>query len=157
MLNSWRNCFVVVPLVGAMLAGCDAEPVTVYVPAEPLHVTVRISVSGTKAVVGEELTLHAERLYAGAWKEVKRSSLPEDACWMRRPPPEKEDEVADNIRWIAEPEGSAKFNLGLRPDHTRTVVFAAPGTYRIRASSAVWCGPSVAAVPEALVVEIRAQ
>lgn len=48
--------------------------------------------------------------------------------------------MADNLTWTVVPEGHATFNTGLREDRTRTVSFDAPGSYRLTARSASWCG-----------------
>jgi hypothetical protein len=55
--------------------------------------------------------------------------------------PGEEPEVSDNLRWIAEPDGPASFNVAYRSDHTREVQFSTPGQYRLRATSALWCKP----------------
>jgi len=97
-MNMSRYLSAILPIGCMALTGCDHEPSLVYVPAKPPEVIVEASVSAVDAVVGETLTLHARRFYRGEWEQVKRKSLPEGACWMRRPPPEREDEVADNIQ-----------------------------------------------------------
>jgi len=154
-MNMSRYLSAILPIGCMALTGCDHEPSLVYVPAKPPEVIVEASVSAVDAVVGETLTLHARRFYRGEWEQVKRKSLPEGACWMRRPPPEREDEVADNIHWTVDPGEQAKFNLDFRSDHTRTVTFSAPGQYRISGSSSVWCGSPVSVEPESILVEIR--
>lgn len=70
-------------------------------------------------------------------------------CWMAALPPEQEAEVADNLHWVVEPEGAAKFNIDFRPDHTRTVALSREGIFTLTPSTAVWCEPgrSVAASP----------
>ncbi|CAB5098281.1 hypothetical protein D3OALGA1CA_1256 [Olavius algarvensis associated proteobacterium Delta 3] len=153
MLMRYFSFAISVVIVG--LASCEPKPSLVYIPVEPIHVTVEVSVSATEAMVGDRLSLHANSRYQGGWKQVKRKSLPQDSCWLRHPPPEKEKEVADTIHWKVRPEGYAKFNLNPMTNRTRTVTFAAPGTYWISGSSAVWCGPPVAGLPEMLVVEIK--
>lgn len=137
------------------LVSCEREPSLVYIPIERPNVTVEISVSAREATVGDRLTLHARRQYRGGWEQVKRRILPKGSCWVRHPPPEKEIEVADNIRWTVRPRGHAEFNLSPRMDRTRTVAFLAPGKYWISGISAVWCGLPVPTVPETLAVEIK--
>ena len=143
------------PVISVVLISCDREPSVVYVPRTPPDVIVEVSVSEVEAAVGDRLTLHARRFYRGEWEQVKRKSLPEGACWLRRPPQERENEVADNIHWTVDPNGQAQFNLTFRSDHTRTVTFSAPGRYRISGSSSVWCGSPVSVEPAELVVEIK--
>lgn len=150
-----RYLSAILPIGCIAITGCDHEPSLVYVPAKPPEVTVEASVSAVDAVAGETLTLHARRFYRGEWEQVKRKSLPDGTCWMRRPPPEREDEAADNIHWTVDPGEQAKFNLDLRRDHTRTVTFSAPGQYRISGTSSVWCGSPVSVEPGAILVEIR--
>lgn len=142
-------------LAFAALASCERAPSVVYIPVEPPRVTVEASISTAEAAVGEQVILHARRFYRGQWKQVERSSLPKDACWLRRPPSEQENEVADNIHWTVRPKGRARFDQIHRVDRTRTVVFSAPGRFRITGSSSVWCGSPVAVVPETLVVDVR--
>ena len=155
VMNVSRYLSAILSISCIASTGCDHEPSLVYVPVKPPEVIVDASVSAVDAVVGEALTLHARRFYRGEWEQVKRKSLSEGACWMRRPPPESEDEVADNIHWTVDPGEQAKFNLNLRRDHTRTVTFSAPGQYRISGSSSVWCGSPVSVEPGTILVEVR--
>ena len=66
-----------------------------------------------------------------------------------------EPEVADNLRWLASPDGSARFNVEYRQDRTREVTFSRPGTFVLRATSVVYCGDDVAARPIAIKVVAR--
>jgi hypothetical protein len=117
----------------------------VFVPGAPFKhvVDVRTSQGGAAEVrVGEWLTLHARR-ETGPWVAVERRSLGPDGCWVAPPPPEHEAEVADNVRWMAQPSSRGEFNLGILEDHTRRVRFRAPGRYVLKASSSTWCSPNV--------------
>lgn len=140
---------------GLLLASCESDPALVYVPTEPARVFVAASLSAEEVRVGEKVILYASRVNKGRWKQVKRNSLPRDACWLSRPPLDTEDAVADSIHWTVQPEGYARFNIDYRADHTRTVAFSAPGEYRIRGSSAVSCGPPQAVMPETLLVVVN--
>jgi hypothetical protein len=123
------------------LVACSRPPDRVFVPAPSFEYTIEASTGkglAPEVRVGEPLTLHANRS-SGPWVEVVRPSLPTDACWIGRPPLHEEPEVADNLRWVVEPEGRATFNLGLTKDHTRVVRFAAPGRYALHAISSMWC------------------
>jgi hypothetical protein len=119
---------------------CNGDPAVVYVPREPPKVTVEASASPREVKVGEAIVLHAKRHYRGEWVEKAKASLPEGACWMQRPPPAEEIEVADNLHWTVLPAGSAQFNLDFRADHSRELRFSAPGQYSLQGHSAVWCG-----------------
>ena len=50
-----------------------------------------------------------------------------------------------------EPEGHAAFGLGFRPATPRAVRFGSPGTYRVRATSELACGPAATSAP----IEVR--
>jgi hypothetical protein len=108
--------------------------------SEP-KVELLVRASATEVFVGEPVVLHAERWSHGEWKQVERSSLTGEQCWLGRPPPVQEREVSDNLRWEALPAGSARFNTAYRDDHTREVVFLEAGTFTLESSSAVWCSP----------------
>jgi len=128
-----------------LLIACAPKPDRVFVPGAPfkhaVHVTTSQGVSA-KVRVGEWLTLHASR-ETGPWVEVARESLGPDGCWVAPPPPALEEEVSDNLRWMAQPAEPAVFNLDIRDDHTRQVRFAAAGRYTLKASSSTWCSPHV--------------
>ena len=83
--------------------------------------------------------LHAERYYRAEWQPVERASLSEGQCWVGRPPPQREAEVADNLEWQSSPEEPARFNVVYREDRTREVVFSKAGTYVLTATSVVYC------------------
>lgn len=141
-------------LIPACLPQADK---TVYVPgpsySESLSVTSEQGVRATLAP-DEQLTLHAERR-TGPWVAISRDSLDADACWLVSAPPPHEPEVADNVRWLVDPEGDATFNLGLRADRTRQVHFDNPGVYRITAQSASRCFDEFGA--DTLFVEVVAE
>jgi hypothetical protein len=130
--------------MAALACGCSPEPESeqVFVPGPSFSQVVRISSSQgdePRVAVGQPLVLHAARK-SGPWVPAQRKALAADACWVAQPPGE-EAEVSDNLRWIAEPEGAATFNVTYRRDHTREVRFSAPGRYRLRARSSLWCSP----------------
>ena len=133
-------------------AACQDEPRIVYVPATPPAVELMLGASAIEVAVGKPVVLHAERRYRGEWKQVERSSLGAGQCWLGRPPPDREPEVADNLHWRVSPEGAARFNVEYRNDRTRQVVFAEPGTFTLRATSVVYCGDDVGAGP--LVIKV---
>jgi hypothetical protein len=98
------------------------------------------------------VVLHAERYYRAQWEQVERTSLRDRECYVGRPPPDREPEVADNLEWQSSPNEPASFNTVYRQDRTREVVFAKPGTYVLNAISAVYCGESVRAKPITITV-----
>jgi len=129
--------------IAVLVCGCSPEPELVFIPGPSFSQVVRISSSQGDAphvAVGQPLVLHAVR-QSGPWVPARRTALAAGACWVGAQPPREEAEVSDNLRWVAEPEGAATFNVRYRPDHTREVHFSAPGQYRLKASSSLWCGP----------------
>jgi hypothetical protein len=122
----------------ALLAACRSEPSQVYVPAGEPQVELLVSASATEVAVGEPVILRAERRSRGEWKVVERSSLAAGQCWVSTPPPEREAEVADNLRWTAVP-AAARFNTAYRTDRTREVVFLQAGTFTLESTADFWC------------------
>jgi len=127
-----------------ILVACQGEPRLVYVPSTEPEVELLVRASATEVSVGEPVVLYAERRSRGEWKQVEKSSLTSEQCWLGRPPPTQEREVSDNLRWEALPAERARFNTVYRDDHTREVVFLEPGTFTLESSSAVWCRPNKA-------------
>ena len=124
-----------------MVACAPGEPSTVVVAGESFTqdiVAWTDQGDSARVRIDQPVRLFASRS-SGPWVTVERATLPADACWLTRPPPEPEPSVADNLRWIADPPGAATYNLGIRPDHSRDVRFSKPGTYRLTGSSR-WCG-----------------
>jgi hypothetical protein len=128
----------------------------VFVPLAPPEVDVSARASALEVSVGEPLVLHAERRYKAQWQQVKRRSLAPEQCWMARPPPEFEAEVADNLHWQVSVPSVARFNTDLRTNRTREVVFSEPGTFVLQATSSVWCGAPTGVRANALTVKVRA-
>lgn len=89
--------------------------------------------------VEQPLVLHAQRR-SGPWVAVPAHDLEPGQCSVARLPPQLEAEVAGSVRWLVEPGGHASFNVDLRTDGTRTVVFDAPGVYTLTAESRADCG-----------------
>jgi hypothetical protein len=143
-----------IPGLLMLLMACDQQPERVFVPGKPFRHVVEVRTSQGVAPsirVGEWLALHARRS-TGPWAATERKSLGPDGCWVAPSPAEEEPEVADNLRWIAEPEGKAQFNLDLLADHTRRVRFSVPGRYVLHATSSTWCSPPVGS--NRLIVEV---
>lgn len=126
-----------------MTLGCSGgPPAVVYVPGDEFKETVWISTgAGASPVVhvNAPLTLHARR-NAGPWVEIPGIELKAGQCWWGSTPPEFEPEVADNVRWLVDPDSTAAvFNVQFRSDHTREVRFSRPGVYQLTAYSNVSC------------------
>ena len=120
------------------LLGCSADeqsparPEHVYVPADDYRVVVTIVVP-EKAKAGEWIPLKASRK-SGPWKKISTRDLPPDVRWFVRPPPQFEDEVADNLTWLTDPPQVARFDVPTPSEamnHERKVRFSKPGTYKI--------------------------
>jgi hypothetical protein len=142
-------------LAAALSTACESEPREVFVPASGQSASLTVRASVTEAGVGEPVVLHAARRSSGSWRLVEKASLAQDACWMAVRPPAEEPEVADNVLWEASPSTPARFNMGMREDHTREVVFQAPGTYTLTPTSHVWCGPAIRGASLTIVVRSK--
>ncbi len=150
--NSVTRALTVCFLVAA---GCGGEPEVVFVPAESFREELYVSARRGMRVtvdVDEPVQLHAQRR-SGPWTAVDARSVPEGGCSLRTPPPQLEGEVAGNVRWLVEPEGTARFEVVATPDRPREVRFDAPGTYRITAETPSWCGDPFTS--NSIVVEVR--
>ena len=124
-----------------VFVGCSREPATVYVPGDGYSESIEVSTAqGLIAVVDidEPLVLHAVRR-TGPWVAVESKTLAADACRLAQPPDPTEPEVADNLRWVADPAEDVTFSSGLSEDHTRSVRFERPGVYTLTASSTSSC------------------
>src|SRR4029453_9488714 len=123
----------------ALAAGCKGQQPMVYVLAAEQQVTLTPSVSATTVKQGEQVTLHLQRRAMGQWKQIPRDQLTPGQCWLYTPPPELEEEVADNVEWIATPEDSVRFDGTFRMDHTRIATMVRSGTVVLQPFSAVRC------------------
>lgn len=129
-------------LAASMWACVRAEPEVVYVPGTNFQEALFIAADRgpvVRARTGEPITLSAQRR-SGPWRAVPADEVPDGTCSLASAPIELEAEVADNITWTVIPEGSATFNTGQREDRTRVLTFDEPGSYRLTAQSASWCG-----------------
>lgn len=146
---SQRRSILVCTLLAALATGCDREPEFVYVLEAPQTVELFASASVTTVLAGKPVVLHAQRRTSGLWKRIRMKERAPDQCWVQRPPPQSEPEVADNLHWTVVPEGSARFNIDYRSDRTRLVTLPHAGQFTLTPTTAVWCeqGRSVAAPP----------
>lgn len=147
-----RLLILLVASIGACGGG---EPEIVYIPGPNFQEALFIAAERgpiVRARAGEPIILSAQRR-SGPWRAVQADEISEGSCSLASAPLELEGEVADNITWKVIPEGSATFNTGLREDRTRVVTFDQPGSYRLTAQSASWCGEPFGG--DTLEVEIR--
>jgi hypothetical protein len=131
--------FVLVLAALAGAAGCKAQEPMVYVLASEQKVTLTSSASATSVKQGEQITLRVQRRAVGEWKQIPRAQLTPGQCWLYTPPPELEQEVADNVEWVVEPEQAVRFDTTFRMDHTRIATMVRSGTIVIQPLSAVRC------------------
>ena len=111
----------------------------VYVLEGPQEVKLVSSASATQVKRGETVVLHLERRITGNWKQIPRNQLTAGQCWLYTPPPQLEEEVADNVEWVVEPEGAVRFNGELRLDHTRIATMLARGRISLTPFTPVRC------------------
>ena len=150
-----NNKCVFLLTVVAMISACNAEPRLVYIPSTEPEVELFVWASATEVSVGEPVVLFAERWNHGEWKQVERKKLTGGQCWLRRPPPTQEQEVADNLRWKAFPPKGAQFNTAFRADHTREVVFLEAGAFTLESSSTIWCRTGKMASGQPILILVR--
>src|SRR5215472_1253807 len=126
---------LLVPFALAAISGCSDDlgryP---YVPADGYSCSVKISLS-KEAKVGEWIPLKASRR-SGPWRQVKRSEVTDEAKAFPKRPPEFEDDVQANLRWLTDPPNVAQFNVATLEDIERNplerkVRFNQPGVYKI--------------------------
>jgi hypothetical protein len=111
---------------------------SVWVPDDGFSVTLECQVP-TEARVGEWVTLDATRR-SGPWKPVDKSTVPEGMLPLPKKPAEREDHVAANLTWKAEPD-TVRFSVPTLATidfdkKYRRVMFLEPGTYRLRGITA---------------------
>jgi len=127
-------------LTSAVIAGCKQQSPMVYVLDGPQDVTLTASASATQVKAGETIVLHAERRVVGKWKQIPRDQLTPGQCWVYTPPPEMEEEVADNVDWDMEPENAIRLDNTFRMDHTRVgTVMISKGRITLRPLTALKC------------------
>jgi hypothetical protein len=123
----------------AFAAGCEQQSPMVYVLESPQEVTLTSSVSSTAVKQGETVVLRVQRRAVGKWKQIPRDQLTPGQCWLYTPPPELEQEVADNVTWEVVPDNAVEFDTTYRMDHTRHAVMKLPGRIRLTPLSPVRC------------------
>jgi hypothetical protein len=130
-------------LLALVLCACsrhnsgDSVPEFVYLRTQSVVVTVTIR-ADQRVTVGEWLRLRATRAITGEWQKIPFRELPAGTPWIGYVPPERENEVAGNLHWFAQPSDGVLFDawapkpVGILE---RAVKFARPGTYRLWATS----------------------
>ena len=121
-------------------AGCEQKAKLVYVPEGPQTLTLISSASTSSVQQGQTVVLSVERKLSGNWKQVPLTEV-RGQCWLHRPPPSSEPQVADNVQWAADPENSVTFNTEYRFDHTRIATMNMKGTVTLTPASTVPCEP----------------
>jgi hypothetical protein len=134
-----RSSFLFVTAALAFAAGCSQQQPMVYVLEGPQEVRLVSSASTTQVKRGETVVLHVERRVTGNWKQIPRDQLTPGQCWLYTKPPELEQEVADNVEWVVEPEDAVRFNGEFRMDHTRIATMMMPGRVKLTPFTAVRC------------------
>jgi len=123
-----------------LLAGCESNPKTMYVPGEGYRERLALTAPPT-AHVGEWVDLDATR-ETGPWVPQPWSEPKNPTCWWRRPPPAVELHVQNNVKLDVAPAGRAELSqLDPADIRTRRIRFTAPGTYTLTAESAGCPGP----------------
>jgi hypothetical protein len=96
--------------------------------------------SALSIVLTAAIVLHAERRVVGKWNQIPRDQLAPGQCWLYTPPPEMEEEVADNVDWEMEPENAIRLDPTFRMDHTRVgTVMLSKGRITLRPLTALKC------------------
>lgn len=126
-------------LIAVCAAGCKQQSPMVYVLDGPQDVTLTVSASATEVKAGETIVLHAKRRTVGKWQQIPRDQLTAGQCWLYTPPPEVEEEVADNLEWEVLPENAVRFDTAFRMDHTRLATMVQKGRITLRPLTAVRC------------------
>ena len=130
---------IILVLISAVAAGCEQRSPMVYVLDGPQDVTLTVSASATEVKAGETVVLHAKRRSVGKWQQIPRDQLTQGQCWLYTPPPEVEEEVADNLEWEVHPENAVRFDTTFRMDHTRLATMMQKGRITLRPLTAVRC------------------
>lgn len=123
----------------ALASGCKGQEPLVYVLASEQKVTLTPSTSASSVKQGEQVVLHLQRRAVGEWKQIPRNQLTPGQCWLYTPPPQLEQEVADNVEWVVTPELAVRFDETFRMDHTRIATMMRSGTIVLTPLSAVRC------------------
>lgn len=130
---------LLVPLLFALVAGCEQRGPFVYVLESPQTVTLKATASAAKVEQGGTVVLHVERQTTGKWQRVSRGDLKPGQCWVYRPPVEVEPEVAQSVQWVVEPEGAVDFHTEYQMDQSRAATMMIKGTIKLTPVGKVTC------------------
>lgn len=139
---------------GALLGGCEPRENLVYVPDGPQTIELIPSASERSVEQGASIVLSVQRRTSGKWKQVPLSEA-RGKCWVYRPPPEYEPEVAHSLQWVVDPEGSVDFSREYRFDQARVATMPVKGTIRLTPLSEVTCEPDRKVEGPPLTIEVR--
>jgi hypothetical protein len=123
----------------AIMAGCEQRGPVVYVLESPQSIALTASASASKVRQGETVVLHVERRTSGKWKQITRDQLTPGQCWVYRPPPDVEPEVAHSIQWGVVPEGAVQFHTEYQLDQTRVATVRVKGKIELTPVSTAKC------------------
>ncbi len=128
-------------LLLSMLAGCGQKAPGVYVLDSPQTITLTATASPTSVKRGESVVLRVTRQTTAQWKQIPRDALQPGQCWVYRPPPSAEAEVASDVQWRVDPENAVEFDRQYRMDHTRAATMRARGRIELTPVSRAACEP----------------
>ena len=130
---------LLMPIPIMLLTSCEQRAPQVYVLESPQSITLTASASPTSVQQGGTVVLRVARRTSGKWKQVSRDELKAGQCWVYRPPPESEDEVAHDVQWAVVPENAVRFNTDYQMDRTRGATMMVKGTIELTPVSTVKC------------------
>lgn len=130
---------LLIPAVLALVAGCEQRGPFVYVLESPQTVTLKATASTAKVAQGGQVVLHVERQTTGKWQRVARGDLKQGQCWVYRPPVQVEQEVAQSVQWIVDPEGAVEFHTEYQMDGSRVATMMTKGTIKLTPVAKVTC------------------
>jgi len=128
--------------VFGLCAACDQQKPLVYVLEGPQTVELTATASAVVVPRGDKVELHVQRRTSGQWRQVRLDEVSTGQCWLYRPPPESEAEVAGEVRWKVSPENAVKFDPTVRLDKVRTARMATQGKITLTPVSTVPCEPN---------------
>jgi hypothetical protein len=143
VISAARSGVLAGALVGVMglLAACEQQQPLVFVLESPQELTLTASASALRVPQGDSIELRVQRRTSGKWRQVRLDEVRPGQCWVYRPPPESEAEVADSVHWKVVPENAVRFTAEVRMDNVRKARMIGKGTITLIPRSAVTCEP----------------
>ncbi|HLS79916.1 MAG TPA: hypothetical protein VK025_00740 [Steroidobacter sp.] len=154
MKNIIMRYAMLLPVALVGLAGCEQRAPSVYVLESPQSVELIAAASASHVRQGETVVLHVERRTSGEWKAISRDQLRSGQCWVYRPPPQVEPEVAHSLQWEVDPEGAVEFHTDYQLDQSRVATMLAKGTVRLTPISTVKCEDDRLVVGPTIEIEV---